>query len=202
MANYDTAWFNKETEEVHTPKCRMVYPNLITPRGMKGEDDSKPKFSVSLLIPKTANIDALKTLAADTAQAKFGQGWQTKKLRNPFLKTVDYETLSELAEQFPSFIRVSANVEFPPFIFNPDTSRFRGDASDIYGGRWAVGAVRAYGYDAKGNKGVAFGLQRIQLLDHDEPIAGGRIETASGFEAVSGVSSNTAAPATADDVWG
>src|SRR6266487_146458 len=184
MAKYDSAVYNQETDEVLTPKGRIVYPNLLEPRAIKGDATSKPKYGVTLLIPKAANIDALTKLAKDTAVAKFGQG-NKAKLRTPFLKTADFPKLADYAEDFPIFIRASANPDFPPFIFGPDAKRFGGDASDIYSGRWAVAAVRAYAYDQAGNKGVSFGLQRIQLLDHDEAIAGSRVETASGFEAVS-----------------
>ena len=177
------AWFNEETNEVHTPKGRLVYPNLLTPKGIKDDPSSKPKFGLTLLIPKGANFDALKKLAGDAATEKFGAK-RPAKLRSPFLKTEDQERLRDLAAEFPVLIRPSANTDFPPFIFGPDAKRHTGDASDIYGGRWAICTVRAYGYDTAGNKGVAFGLQRVQLLDHDEPIGGGRIETASGFDAV------------------
>ena len=195
-----TAWYNQDTDETHTPKARMVYPNLLEPRAMKGDTTAKPKYSVSLLLPKASNIDAVKKLVVEKAEAEFGKQWQTKRLRLPLLKTADFEKLADYAEAFPIFIRASANPDFPPFIFGPDAKQFSGDASDIYSGRWAVASVRAYAYDTAGNKGVALGLQRIQLLDHDEAIAGGRVATASGFEAVDVGSPSEAF--TTDDVFG
>lgn len=197
MSKYGEAWYNKETDEVHTPRCRMVYPNLLEPRGIKNDATSKPKYGVTLLIPAEANIEALKTAAAEAAKSKFGA--KPTKIKTPFLVTADYERLADYKDAFPNFIRVSATPEFPPFLFGPNAKQFDGDASDIYSGRWAVAAVRPYAYDQAGNKGVAFGLQRIQFLDHDEAIAGGRVATASGFAAaeVSGAKS----AANADELW-
>ena len=183
MSKSNEAWFNTETDEVHLPKGRIIYPCLLEPRGMKNQPDSKPRYSVSLLIPKDANIDALKQLIEHAAADEFGNKWREKKLRNPLLKTADFSKLADLAEKFPFFVRLAANPEFPPFIFGPDAKPFNGSESDIYSGLWAIPTVRAYGYNQAGNAGVALGLQRIQLLDHDEPIAGARVATASGFEA-------------------
>lgn len=206
MSKLLTAWVNEETNEVHTPKGRMIYPNLLEPRAIKDDPNSKPKFGVSLLLPKTANIDALKKLVADTAEKEFGKQWQSKAKRLPLLKTTDYERLKDYADEYPLFLRASANPDLPPFIFGANAKPFAGDASDIYSGRWAVCAVRAYAFNKVGNTGVAFGLQRIQLLDHDEPIAGARVATASGFEAAE--VGDSSAPASAgggdgstDDLW-
>jgi hypothetical protein len=196
MSQYEKAWYNAKTDEVHTPKGRMVYPNLLEPRAIKGQEGSKPKYGVTLLLKAGSDLEALKTAAAEAAKTKFGQ--KPTKIKSPFLQTADYERLAEFKEAFPQFIRLSATTEFPPFLFGPDAQQFKGDASDIYSGRWAVAAVRPYAYDQAGNKGVAFGLQRIQFLDHDEAIAGGRVATSEGF---SPVEVGGAKPASTDAIW-
>lgn len=182
MSKYDTAWLNEETGEIHTPKGQMAWPNLLVAKSIKGKDDSKPSFSVTLLLPKASIIDLLKSMLVEALVQKFGAEWKKKKgLNYPLLKTVDQEALQQYAEAFPFILRCKANEDYPPFIYNSDATRFDGKPSDIYAGRWAVGAGKFYAYDNV-SKGVNFGLNRIQLLDHDEPIAGGRVATASGFE--------------------
>lgn len=202
MSKFDTAWLNEETGEIHTPKARMVYPTLLEARGIKDKPDSKPKFSVTLLLPKAANIDIISASLVAALKDKFGADWKKKKLLYPLLKTVDQERLLEYADDYPFILRCSANENFAPFIYGPDAKQFTGGASDIYSGRWCVVAGKFFAYDNV-SKGASFGLNRIQLLDHDEPVAGGRVATASGFEQVSvkGTAFDTKAKTT-DDVLG
>ena len=206
MARYNEAWLNDKTGEVHTPRARMAYPTLLEAKKIKDKPDSKAKFSVTLLIPKAANVDLLKSKLVEALVEKFGKEWQkNKKLLFPLLKTVDQERLAEYADDYPLILRCSANEGFPPFIYGPDAQQFKGQASEIYPGRWATVAGKFFAYDNV-SKGVNFGLNRIQLLEHDEPIAGGRVATSEGFETV-----NIGAPAgavgdvkaaSADDVFG
>ena len=195
MAQYDKAWQNEKTGEIHTPRACMAYPTLLEPKRIKDKPDSKPKFSVTLLIPKSADVSLLKSGLVDALVEKFGKDWQKKKgLNFPLLKTVDQERLAEYAEEYPLILRCSANEGFPPFIYGADAQPFKGGMSEIYAGRWATAAGKFFAYDNI-SKGVNFGLNRIQLLEHDEPIAGGRVATSEGFETV-----NIAA--SSDDVFG
>lgn len=222
---YDTFWTNEETGEIHTPKARMAWPTLLEPKRIKDKPDSKPKFSVSLLVPKTADVNPLAKAIAEALKTKFGAAWLkpdagkiasasdmldkiNKKLICALKKTVDHEKLAEYAAEFPFVLSCSANEDFPPFIYGPDAKKFAGGASEIYAGRWATSAGKLWAYDNV-SKGVLFGLNRIQLLDHDEPIAGGRVATSSGFESVGGTEfdvgsgkATAAKAASADDVFG
>jgi hypothetical protein len=203
MAKYDTFWLNEETGEIHTPKFRMVYPTLLEAKGIKGDANSKPKFSVTALLPKTANLDLLKSEMAAALKTKFGADWAKKKgYKNCLLKTEDQERLAEFVEAFPCVLRASANEGFPPFIYGPNAQPFKGESSEIYSGRWAVAAGKLFAFDNV-SKGVSFSLNRIQLLDHDEPIAGGRVATASGFEAAdAGTAPSGKKVENASDVFG
>ena len=215
MARYNEAWLNEKTGEIHTPKARMGWPTLFEAKRIKDKPDSKPKFSVTLLLPKAANINLIAKGVADALKEKFGANWLksnsvppksisemldsvNKKLNNCLLKTVDQENLAEYAEDYPFILRCSANEGFPPFVYGADAQLFHGDKSEVYAGRWAVVAGKFWAYDNV-SKGVLFNLNRIQLLDHDEPIAGGRVATSEGFEQVNIGESNSGS---SDDVFG
>jgi hypothetical protein len=205
MSKLLTAWYNEKTDEIHLPKGRLVWPDsLLTAKAFKKNrsPDAPKKHSTTVLIPAAANLDVLKKMMVDVAVARFGQDWQKKNLRNPLIKSVDDAKLTEYAEAFPWFARTSTGADYPPFIFGPDAQRFTGDPSDIYSGRWAVVTVRPYAFDNEG-RGISLGLQRVQLLDHDEVIVGGRMETNSGFDAVDvgAPASGGGAPISADDMW-
>jgi hypothetical protein len=181
MSKLLTAWVNEATGEIFSPKVRLVWPNLLVAKANRKVPDSKPKFSCVALIPKDANIDVIKTEIARAAQEKHGAKWKTMKLRMPLGKTEDEPKLAEFAEEFPFVLKPSANEDFPPFVFGPDAKPFKGQPSEIYGGRWAIVVGGGWGYDT-GSSGVGWNLNRVQLLDHDEPIGGGRVATADGFD--------------------
>lgn len=182
---YENARLNAETGEVFTPKGRFVWPSFLEARTNKKFPDKPPTFSGVILLPKAANIDAIKVEIGRAAQEKHGADWRKKVKADkfPLKKTSDNPKLEEYAVDFPFYLTASANADFKPVVFGPDTKPFDGKSSEIYGGRWGVIAGKAWGYD-KGSNGVGWNLDRVQLLDHDEPIGGGRNTSSDGFEKV------------------
>lgn len=177
------AFKHEATGNLHTPKCRLAWTALFTPSAMKGGDGGDAKYQVTLLIPKTANIDVLKEAAAAAAKEKFGD--KGKGIRSPFRKSEEKEQLADIAEDFPYYI--TARSKDRPGVVGPNGKRVD-DPEQVYPGRWAKASIQAFAYDAKGNKGVSFGLQNVQLLDNDEPLAigGSRVAAEAEFEAVEG----------------
>jgi Enterobacter phage Enc34, ssDNA-binding protein len=196
MSKYLTASYNKATGEFLTPRCRMVYPALLKPRIPMNATVGTPKYSVTFLVPAMANLDVLKEAVDELRIRKLGK---TAKLAHEvFIPTSKFDKLREFADQYPTLIRLSATEEFPPFLFKPNTQpldRATCGEDEIYGGRWAVAAIKPYVY-TKPSGGIAFGLQRLQLLDHDEPIAGGRVTSSEGFDTF-----DPAGGQTTDELW-
>ena len=195
------AWLNEDTGESFSPKLRLVWPNFLVAKANRKVPDSKPKFNCVGLIPKAANIDVIKNEIYRAAAEKHGAKWKTLKLRLPLSKTEEEPKLAEFAAEFPFVLKPSANEDFPPFVFGPDAKLFNGAASEIYGGRWAIIVGGAWGYDS-GSSGVGWNLNRVQLLDHDEPIGGGRVSTNSGFDAADvGAAPSGSAATSTDDMF-
>jgi hypothetical protein len=199
------AWFNEATNEYFTPKVRLVYPVLLEPKANRKYPNNPPKFSSIGLVPKAADISVLVGEVQKIAAGLYGADWKQKAAEDPGLavkmpikKTANYEKLKEYADEYPLFINVSANADFPPRVFDHAKQPVSKEKTgEVYGGRWAVMAVNVWGPKPENknvNRFVSIGLQRIQLLDHDEQIATGRIGTAEGFEsiAVSGASGGAA----------
>lgn len=204
---YLTAWLNEATGDIHSPKVRMVYPTLLEAKANRKIPGSALKFNVVGLIPKAAAFELIAAEVARAALEEHGKEWKTKKLRMPLVKTTTEPKLAQYAEDYPYLLKASANADFPPFVYGPDAKRFAGKAQDIYSGRWAVISGGAWGYST-GSLGVGWNLNRIQLLDHDEVIAGGRVDTSEGFDAVepstlsSTVTEGAAGAKTTDDIFG
>ena len=181
---------------------RMVWPSVFTPSKMRGQGDDQAKYQITLLIPKTSNIDVLKEAAKEAAESKFGK--KGSGIRSPFRKTEEKDKFveAEVADDFPVYItaRKSAKDGIPPGVVGPN-GKSTDDPAQLYSGRWCYVSVQAFGYENSGNKGVSFGLVNVQLLDHDDPlnVGGGRVAAESEFEAVEGVSGDDTS--SSDDLW-
>lgn len=171
---------------VITPAGRLCYPNLFQAKLPKGEtDQEKAKFQTSMVFPKNVDLSLLNTLVEETAVAQWGPDYKKKyKVRKPFLKTEEHPKIGVDAEVFPILIR--SNSPTRPQIIRANKSPVtEKEAEDVYAGRWARLSLRAYSYDhPTGGKGVSLGLQNVQLLDHDEPLAQMRPPAEDEFEAI------------------
>lgn len=171
------------------PKGRMLYPALFKPAMPRGEtDEKKAKYQISVLIPKGSNIDVLKAAYEEAIAEKVTAKMRaTTKIKSPFLKTADQPRFTEFADEFPLMIRCNATMR--PDVVTPNAKglvKEEDEADEVYSGRWCRVSIRPFFYDhPTGGKGVSFGLQNVQLLDHDEAIAGGKVKGLNEFEAVS-----------------
>lgn len=201
MTSLLKAWKNEDTGEIFSPKLRLVWPNFLVAKANRKVPDSKPKFNCVGLIPKAADIEAIKEEIYRAAAEKHGVKWKTIKLRMPLGKTEDEPKLAEYAGEYTYVLKPSANEDFPPIIFGPDAKPFKGASSEIYGGRWAIITGGAWGYTT-GSLGVGWNLNRVQLLDRDEPIGGGRDTSNAGFEAADvGAAPGGGTASSTDDIF-
>lgn len=185
MSNLNKAFLIESSGNIMTPKSRMVYPSLFKPTQVKGQ--GKAKYRLSLLLPKTANIDLLRETIMDVAKDGLGKSIDKVKWRNPLLPTKDEPRFAELAADFPWMIR--PNSDNRPQVTNASATKIiqeDEEADEIYGGRWARASLGVYFYSADKSPiaGVGLGLSNVQLLDHDEPLGGGRVAASAEFEAV------------------
>lgn len=179
-----------------TPKCRMSFPSLDEPT--QGVDKNNPtkKYRLSVLIPKDADITLLKQAAAAAAKERWGDKIPVK-LISPFIKAeecISNKTGQPYAGYEPGMIviRATSSEKQPrPDIVAPDgkTTIDPKDTSEVYAGRHCRVSLRAFAYPAAGadqsiKPGIGFGLQNIQLLDHDEPLGGSRAKAEAEFESV------------------
>lgn len=207
------AWLNEATGEYFTPRVRFVYPVFLEPKINKKFPTNPPKYSGIALVPKDADISVITAEVSRYAASLYGADWKAKAQEDPALavkmpvkKTANYEKLKEYAADYPLFLNVSANADFPPAVFGPDKKPIAKDSTgEVYGGRWGVMALNVWGPKPENknvNRFVSLGLQRVQLLDHDEPIATGRIGTADGFDAADVAASGKAGGnGSADDLF-
>lgn len=178
----------KEGKNILSPICRLSYPHLFKAKPIGKKDAAgKLKFSVSLLIPPTADIKLLKKAAEEAAMGEWGSKVKEMRIKSPFLKAEDYK----YEGYEPGWILIRPSAESKPTVLDAAQSPgslikiTEDDSETVYPGRWATVSLNVFAYDTNGNKGVSFGLNNVMLLNHDESL-GGRMKAEDEFEAPEG----------------
>lgn len=155
--------------KVTTGKVRLSYAHLFEPHAIEGND---PKYSVSVLIPKT-DIETLKAIKEAVAEAKelgkgkFG-GKVPANLKTP-LRDGDEERPDD--EAYVGCYFLNASSKNKPGVVDLSVQPVL-DATEVYSGCYGRLTLNFYAYSASGNKGVAAGLGNVQKLADGGPLGG------------------------------
>jgi len=156
--------------KVVTGKVRLSYAHVWEPVSI---NDSKPKYSVSLIIPKSdketiKKINAAVDAAIEEGIAKFGGKKPNKAALKLPLRDGDTEREDEAYKN--SFF-VNANSTTAPQIVDRAVNPIL-DREEVYSGCYARVSVNFYAYNTNGNRGIACGLGNIQKVADGEPLGG------------------------------
>ena len=148
------------------PKTRWSYANVWEAKSING---GAPKFSVSLIVPKSDTATVTKIQAAIEAAYKEGESKLKGNGRTvPALSVIktplrdgDIERPDDPAYANAYFI--NANSATAPGIVdaacNPIMNR-----SEVYSGVYGRASISFYVFNANGNKGIACGLNNLQKI--------------------------------------
>ena len=184
---------NNPTNVITGPDTRWSYANVWEPKSING---GTPKYSVSLIIPKSdtktvAKVKAAIEAAYQEGQAKLkGNGRSVPPLaaiKTP-LRDGDVERPDDPAYANAYFI--NANSATAPGIVDADCNPVL-TRSEVYSGVYGRASINLYAFNSNGNKGIACGLNNLQLIRAGEPL-GGKASAESDFatEAEAAPSSN------------
>jgi len=166
-------------DNVLTPEFRVSFAYVFRPsKPMAGDENKDPKYTITMLFPKGADLSALKKAAQQAAIDKWGADKVPKGLRSPFRDQGE----KDYAGYEAGAIFINATSKQKPGLVDARMNDII-EEKDFYSGCYAHATVRAFAYDNKGNRGVAFGLQNIQKLRDGEPL-GGRTRPTDDFQAV------------------
>lgn len=137
------------------------------------ELNGQMEHSLSFLIPKTdtTTISNLKAAAKAALEAK----WPDASKRPPNLKNPLRDGDAEKADD-PAYVGhfwINVKSKNKPGVVNNNLQPVI-DPRDFISGDYCRISVNAFAYDKKGNRGVAFGLNNVQVVRKGEPLAGGR----------------------------
>jgi hypothetical protein len=163
---------NPNTTKVVTGVVRLSYEHVWEPASING---SNPKYSVSLIIPKsdtkTVNaINAAIDAAIEQGIGKFGGKKPNKAAIKLPLRDGDIERDDEA---YANSWFVNANSTTAPQIVDQKVQPIL-DRGEVYSGCYARVSINFYAFNSNGNKGVACGLGNIQKVRDGEPLGGKR----------------------------
>lgn len=161
----------KSKTKVITGKVRFSYANVFEPKAIN--EGSDPKYSVSLIIPKSDKktldkIEKAVKAAIEEGKAKFG-GKIPTNLKLP-LRDGDDERPDD--ENYKGSMFVNANATMKPQIVDEDLNPIL-DKEDFYSGCFGRASINFYAFNTSGSKGIACGLNNLQKLEDGERLSGG-----------------------------
>lgn len=174
--------FNNPTKVITGVDTRWSYANVWDPKSING---GTPKYSISLIIPKSDKVTIQKIKAA--IQAAYEEGESKLKgngksvpslavLKTP-LRDGDLERPDD--EAYKNAYFVNANSATAPGIVDADRQQII-DRSEVYSGVYGRASINFYAFNSNGNKGIACGLNNLQKIRDGEPL-GGKASAESDF---------------------
>jgi len=160
--------------KVITGRCRASYANLNEPKSING---GKPKYSVSIIIPKSDadTIDRIQTAIEAAYQEGLGKLKGNGKSVPPLdtLKTPLRDGDSERPddEAYRDAFFINANSDTPPGVVDRDRNPIL-ERREIYSGIYARFSLNFYAFNAGANRGIACGLNNVQKLSDGPPLGG------------------------------
>ncbi len=166
--------FSNQMKVITGPNTRWSYANVWEPKSING---GAPKYSVSLIIPKSDKVTVEKIKKAIQAAYEEGQGKlkgngktvpALSVLKTP-LRDGDLERPDD--EAYANSYFINANSATAPGIVDADRNTII-DRSEVYSGVYGRASINLYAFNSNGNKGIACGLNNLQKIKDGEPLGG------------------------------
>lgn len=157
---------------------RFSYANLFQPKPPLNNPAGEPKYSVTILVPKT-NVQAKAAIDAavqEAVNAGVASKWQGAK--PPILAICVHDGdgvrpsdgMPYGAECKGCWV-FTASSKNPPFVVDGQLQHIM-DPREVYSGMWGNVSVNFFPYNSAGKKGVGCGLNGVQKVRDGEPLSG------------------------------
>lgn len=162
------------TKVITGPETRWSYANVWQSKAIDG---GAPKYSVSLIIPKSDTKTIEKVRAAIQAAYDEGQGKlkgngksvpPLSSIKTP-LRDGDVERPDD--EAYANSYFINANSASAPGIVDAACQPII-DTSEVYSGVYGRASINFYAFNSNGNKGIACGLNNLQKIRDGESLGG------------------------------
>ncbi len=177
---------DNQSTKVITGKVRLSYTHVFEPQE---NDSGDMKYSTAILIPKSDKETLRKIKAAVDAAKELGKSkWGGKIPANCKTPLRDGDEERPDDEAYAGHYFLNASSKNKPGIAKPIGKDGNGktkfqeitDSTEVYSGCYAKVSLNFYPFDAKGNRGVAAGLNNIVKVQ-DGDFLGGRSSVNDDF---------------------
>ena len=168
---------------------RFSYCNLFQPKAPFNNPQGEPKYSVTVLVPKTntaakAVIDNSISQAID---AGVSSKWNGVRPPQPAICVHDGDGPrpsdgSAFGEECKGCWVFTASTKQPPFVVDEYVQNII-DPTKVYSGMWGNVNVTFFAYNNAGKKGIGCGLNGVQKIRDGETL-GGQITAQEAFKPV------------------
>jgi hypothetical protein len=175
--------FINPTKVITGPQTRWSYANVWDAKSING---GTPKFSVSLIIPKSDTVTVNKIKAAIQAAYEEGESKLKGNSRSvPPLSAIKTPLRDGDAERpddpaYANSYFINANSTTAPGIVDADRNPIL-ERSEVYSGVYGRTSINLYAFNTNGNKGIACGLNNLQKIRDGEPL-GSRSRAEDDFD--------------------
>ena len=167
--------------KIITGKCRASFVHIFEPQSING---SAPKYSISLIIPKsdTATLGKIQAAIDEAIQNGIANKWAGKRPANLKLPLRDGDAERPEDETYADSYFINATSQEKPGVVDRKRLPIT-DPLTVYSGCYIRASVNFYPFNTNGNRGVAAGLGNIQFWCDGEPLSG-RVKAEDEFDAL------------------
>lgn len=168
---------------------RFSYCNLFQPKAPFNNPQGEPKYSVTVLVPKTntAAKAVIDNAIAQAIDAGVSSKWNGVRPPQPAICVHDGDGPrpsdgSAFGEECKGCWVFTASTKQPPFVVDEYVQNII-DPTKVYSGMWGNVNVTFFAYNNAGKKGIGCGLNGVQKIRDDEAL-GGQITAQEAFKPV------------------
>lgn len=168
---------------------RFSYCNLFQPKAPFNNPQGEPKYSVTVLVPKTntAAKAVIDNAIAQAVDAGVSSKWNGVRPPQPAICVHDGDGPrpsdgSAFGEECKGCWVFTASTKQPPFVVDEYVQNII-DPTKVYSGMWGNVNVTFFAYNNAGKKGIGCGLNGVQKIRDGEAL-GGQITAQEAFKAV------------------
>lgn len=169
--------------KVVTGKVRFSFCNIFEPKAPNGGGD--PKYSVTLLIPKsdTATVGKIRAAQAEARENFCNRNGASALPQKPNQTMHDGDGVRDSGDPYGPECKgmyvITVSSKQKPVIVDAFRNEIT-DPGEVYSGCYGRASINFYGYSSNGKKGISAGLLSIQKLHDGEPF--GTVGSASDFD--------------------